>query len=297
MASSKIPDTTAHYDVQKGDSLWKISLQQLGGGFYVSDLAKLNGILPNSILQIEQRLIVPNYQRFDLTVKYMLSEMLNNAGSQETKAITDAFTRSKSFEIGSNKALEDMKRAQWYEIFRIYFDQNTFDLMMQQSNIAMVEAKARWFIQVRQGGVWDHKPILNEKYTLMGTPPRPFGTMGRAFHFPIRGDLFNEYYYDVWSNIHYGYIGTKCGFDENTLQGGAASGFPGAGDNDEGDVISIKIGIDLWRNFGLNITTDVLRKSIISKAADYLAARNREIENGVKAENAANVVITGNDYK
>jgi hypothetical protein len=89
----------------------------------------------------------------------------------------------------------------------------------------------------------------------------------------------------------------KCGFDEPTLQGGAASGLPGAGDNDEGDVISVKIGIDLWLKSGFNLTADDIRKAIIARAADYIAARDKEIKSGVKAENAINVVIGDNDYK
>ena len=223
--------------------------------------------------------------------------MLTNAKGTEAKAISDAIMRSKQTKDMSNQALEDMKKAKWYELFRIYGDQNMFETMIQQSGIAMTEAKSRWFLQVRQNGPWDHKPILNKKYLAMGMPPRPFGTMGRAFHFPIRGDLFHEYFYDVWSNIHYGYVGTKCGFDEPTLQGGAASGLPGAGDNDEGDVVSVEIGIDLWLKFGFNLTVDDIRKAIIAKAADYIAARDKEIKSGVKAENVTNVVIVDNDYK
>lgn len=293
----KVPDSTAHYNVRKGDSLWKISADQIGSGLFAYNLAKLNRISPEDILQIGQRLIVPNYQRYDLTVTYMLSEMLKNANSVETKAITDAVNRSKQSKNESIKAFEDMKKAEWYELFRIYGDQIIFNSMVRQSGIAMAEAKARWFLQVRQGGPWDHKPILNKMYMAMGTPPRPFGSLSRALHFPIRGDLFHEYYYDIWSNIHYGYIGTKCGFDENTLQGGAASGLPGAGGNDEGDVISVKIGIDLWKSSGLMLSADVLRKAILSHKESYIAARKQEINSGIKAEKATYVVITDNDYK
>ncbi|BBA37013.1 hypothetical protein sS8_5090 [Methylocaldum marinum] len=227
----------------------------------------------------------------------MLSEMVNNANGPEAKVITDAITRSKQLKNDSDQAHEDMKKAQWYELFRIYGDLAIFNATIRQSGIAMAEAEARWFLQVRENGPWDHKPILHKMYESMGTPPRPFGTLGRAFHFPIRGDVFHEYYYDVWSNIHYGYVGTKCGFDEKTLQDGAASGLPGAGDNDEGDVISVKIGVDLWKSVGINLTQETLRKAIISQASNYISARNREISKGVKAEDATNVVITNNDYK
>ncbi len=297
MAPSKIPDTVAHYDVRRGDSLWKISIHQLGDALLFNELAKLNGLSPNALLQIDQRLIVPDYRRYDLTVAYMRSEMVNNANGPEARAIADVITRSKQLQAESDKALEDMKKAKWYELFRVYGDQQMFNATVQQSGIAMAEAKARWFVQVRQDGPWDHKPILQKMYESMPAPPRPFGTLGRAFHFPIRGDLFHEFFYDIWSNIHYGYVGTRCGFDEQTLQEGAASGLPGAGGNDQGDIISVKIGVDLWRGFGATLSADQLRRAILAQTANYQAARAREIGQGIKEADATNVVITNNDYK
>ena len=237
----EVTNTIAHHVVQQGDSLWSIAVRHLGDGRCANDLARLNKISSQAILRIGTRLIVPNYQRYDLTVAYMLLEMLKNVQGDEAKAISDAINRSKLSTKESDKAIEDMKKAKWYELFRIYGDQQILNSTLHQSGVTMVEAKARWFLQVRQGGPWDHKPMLRKMYESMASPPRPFGSMGKAFHFPVRGDIFHEYYYDIWSNIHYGYVGAKCGFDESTLQGGAASGLPGAGDNDEGDVISIKI--------------------------------------------------------
>ncbi len=294
---STIPGDVAHYDVRKGDSLWSIAAKHLGDGRLCQDLAKLNRILPDGILRIGQRLIIPDFQRCDMTVAYMLSEMLTNAQSPEAKSIKDAIHRSKQSKNEGLNALEDIKKTKWYELFRMYGNQEIFNATMQQSGIAMAEAKARWFLQVRTGGPWNHKPILKKMYESMPSPPRPFGAMGKAFHFPIRGDLFHEYYYDVWSNIHYGYVGAKCGFEEPALQGGAASGLPGAGDNDEGDIISIKIGIDLWKSSGLGLKADTLQKAITSHATDYIAARNHEIKQGMKVEKATNVVISDNDYK
>ena len=297
MAPPKISDDVAHYNVRRGDSLWSISIHQLGDGRLASDLAKLNGIPLNGTLQIGQRLIVPDYRRYDLTVTYMLSQMVGNANGSEASAIGDAITRAKNFQTEGNKAFEDMKKADWYELFRIYGDQQVFNAMVQQSGAAMTEAKARWFVQVRQDGPWDHKPILAKMYGAMSVPPRPFGALGRAFHFPVRGDLFHEYFYDIWSNIHYGYVGARCGFDERTLQEGAASGLPGAGGNDEGDVISVKIGIELWRSAGAALSADQLRRAILAQTANYQAARAREISKGIKEADATNVVIADNDYK
>lgn len=297
MKPPKIPDTTAHYDVRWGDTLWKIAVHQLKSGAYVHDLAKLNGLSANSILQVGQRLIVPNYQRYDLTINYMLEQMKKNVSSSEAKKITDQMLLGKNYKDRGNQAIEDIKKADWWDVFSIYGNQQIFESSLKISGQAITTALALWFIQVHQGGPWDHKPILSKMYESMGVPPRPFGSLKRAFHFPIRGDLFHEYYYDIWSNIHYGYVGTKCGIDEKTLQQGAASGFPGAGDNDEGDVISIKIGIELWKNFGMAINCDSIRNAILSKRQDYLFARQREINSGIKPDDATNIIITENDYK
>lgn len=297
MGTPKIPDDVAHRDVQVGDTLWKIAVHQLGDGGLAGDLASLNKLPPGAQLQVGQRLIVPDFGRYDLTVAFMLSEMITNAKGGDAQAIAEALARSGQLRAEGDKAYEDMKQAHWYQVFRAYGDQKVFETMIEQSGLAMAEAKARWFLKVRQDGPWDHKPILRKKYEAMPTPPRPFGALGRAFHFPIRGDLFHEFYYDVWSNVHYGYVGARCGFDERTLQEGAASGLPGAGDNDEGDVISVKIGIDLWRSAGPALTEDKLRLAILAQTSTYLAARAGEIAKGVAASKATNVVITDNDYK
>lgn len=64
-----------------------------------------------------------------------------------------------------------------------------------------------------------------------------------------------DYFYDVWSNIHYGYVGLSVGFDEKTLLGGAdlAQIIDSSGDNVEDtgdDKISIKIGFALYYKYG-----------------------------------------------
>lgn len=64
-----------------------------------------------------------------------------------------------------------------------------------------------------------------------------------------------DYYYDVWSNIHYGYVGLSVGFDENTLLNGAdlAQVIDSKGGNAEDtgdDKTSIKIGFALYYKYG-----------------------------------------------
>lgn len=72
-----------------------------------------------------------------------------------------------------------------------------------------------------EGGKWDHKPNI---YKFWGTNNR----LGNADH---------SFFYDIWSNMHYGFIGKKLGFDDYTLlEGGArAQGIDNA--NAKGDDI------------------------------------------------------------
>lgn len=291
------PHPAAQYVVKSGDSLWAIAAAHLGGGILAGDLAKLNQVSPDALLRTGQRLIVPNYQRDDLTAKFMLSEMLVNVDSAAAIAIADAVSRSKKAKDDGAMAIEDIKKSKWYELFRIYGNQEILNAKIRQEGAAKAEAFARWFIQVRQGGPWDHKPLLQKMYANMPMPPRPFGDLGKAYHFPVRGDMFHEYYHDIWSNIHYGFVGARCGIDEATLQSGAASGLPGAGDNDAGDVLSVKIGIDLWAGPARSLTLTLLRQAITTRSADYQAARQGEIKRGIKPEDATLVVITNNDFK
>ncbi|WP_279586492.1 polymorphic toxin type 44 domain-containing protein [Naumannella halotolerans] len=60
--------------------------------------------------------------------------------------------------------------------------------------------------------------------------------------------------YDVWSNIHYGYIGSVAGFSEKALSEGAASSL--AGRDDAGDQLSIRIGVSLYRRYGAGGVSD-----------------------------------------
>jgi len=122
-------------------------------------------------------------------------------------------------------------------------------------------ARTLWFNLVAKDHKWDHKPLLEKKLGLK-TPP--------DYWFPIRGDNEHEWYYDIWSNIHYGFVGRAAGFDAKTLQDYAASRYPGAGTNDEGDVLSVQIGVDLWDDYQLALTQEQLHQAIVSHLQDYL---------------------------
>lgn len=112
---------------------------------------------------------------------------------------------------------------------------------------------------------WDHKPILRGDYG-----PSPVPELAETIWGTV-GDV--KYRYDVWSNVHYGYVGAAAGFSEAELIDGA--GIEQAGTNlashtkptssrgapsflsswdEPSDTASIQLGVTLWQQYGLNVT-------------------------------------------
>ena len=89
----------------------------------------------------------------------------------------------------------------WYARMVGRPDFNTIALRKQ------LEAMAIWAKQVGQNMEWDHKPKLRAMYN------------GAVRH--KQGNY--DYFYDIWSNIHYGYVGIAGGFSESVLLDGAGA--------------------------------------------------------------------------
>ena len=188
----------------------------------------------------------PSYERFDAALSYIYGEMRTNARSWIVNAIGDY--RNESW----------LKRAAWYA--------NPNRLAIKAA------ASAVWVNNLRPGGDWDHKPKLARRLAL--DPP---GTTRDDYYFPIRGERRYEVYYDIWSNIHYGYVGGAAGFSEWALQ--TAARFEGR--NDEGDKISTRIGARLWANFGRSLTPGDLHGAILSAIPLFEQAQRRDPDLGV----------------
>jgi hypothetical protein len=67
-----------------------------------------------------------------------------------------------------------------------------------------------WTGKVRQNGDWDHKLKISYRF-------HPRARTDQEWHH-YNGWV---YFYDVWSNLHYGYVGTAAGFSESALLDGA----------------------------------------------------------------------------
>ncbi|MGB2572541.1 fibronectin type III domain-containing protein [Micromonospora citrea] len=127
------------------------------------------------------------------------------------------------------------------------------------SPIEKLNAYAAWGWLVRPGGVWDHKPPIARVFG----PGREDGY--KSYRYRIPG-LPYEVYYDVWSNIHYGYVGRRAKFTEWELQTGAAP----VGVQDDGDVRSIGIGASLWNSHGYGLSRQNIDSAIRANWLGYL---------------------------
>lgn len=93
------------------------------------------------------------------------------------------------------------------------------------------------------GGDWDHKQIISPVW----------GAKNRL------GDSEDFYYYDIWSNLHFGYVGHAAGFSLDVLTLGAdvQQVLDSFGLDDPTDVEAIKAGFALYGSGALSIA-DVL---------------------------------------
>ncbi len=125
---------------------------------------------------------------------------------------------------------------------------------------------------------WDHKAHLKAKFGEWSLDDAPF----------------REYNFDIWSNLHYGFVGRAGDFSAWTLKNGAGYAQYKAGTSPEGywsrrfekfgdadvtaalddpkDQAAIGIGIALWDSHGSAVTLDQLLKACRA-AVDTLNTR------------------------
>ncbi|MFI7541616.1 DUF5005 domain-containing protein [Actinoplanes sp. NPDC049599] len=128
-----------------------------------------------------------------------------------------------------------------------------------QTTIGKIGAYALWARWVKPGADWDHKAILREILEA------PYSEHPRVWtRVPTREEL--AILYDIWSNIHYGYVGCQAGFSRFELNLGQAS--PGAGADgynfDKGDLLSVKLGYDMCDRSNKNVSPEALANVVIN---------------------------------
>lgn len=143
-------------------------------------------------------------------------------------------------------------------------------------------ALTAWAEKVGPKRDWDHKPKLykDDRFNrnsgiTVHRPPRPKEpeTIFKSHYHKYKN---YDYYFDIWSNIHYGYVGLSAGFDERTLIDGSNTqqilNYNTQGGDTIDDDTAIKIGFKLYEKFGkfaekltYQDVLDLLDKTDVSK--------------------------------
>ncbi|MCX5242645.1 polymorphic toxin type 44 domain-containing protein [Streptomyces prunicolor] len=160
---------------------------------------------------------------------YMYDELTRNARSKDVKAIQGLLRPQSWFDyLGGRDAGKDMLTA----------------LTMWGAKVCPKICE------------WDHKPKLDKKFNLSEN----------GYFADVPGTDY-KVFYDMWSNVHYGYVGRAAGFDSKTLIEGASVSDPIlVGEDDPGDHMTMQAGVDLFDQYGLDLTRQQFHASIVDLA-------------------------------
>jgi hypothetical protein len=133
---------------------------------------------------------------------YIAHEMNTNAHGADAQRMYELNTFS------STKCIAEYQRLEWW---RQLLGAGITPQQCVKYEITFPQAALlAWTAKVMQGSDWDHKTTIPVKFH----PRDP-----KAQHWHLYGDTL--YYYDVWSNLHYGYVGAAAGFSDAALLDGA----------------------------------------------------------------------------
>ena len=139
-----------------------------------------------------------------------------------------------------------------------YYDKNSFAPPPDPIVIKEIGV-AKWIAMVDTGKPWDHKPKIYDRFKHCAVKERPFKRKGETYGVTssqYHKYQYHDYFLDVWSNIHYGFVGRYCGFSEDFLNFGSDAQqflsnlkrFDFSGD-DPADKITIQLGMDLYTKY------------------------------------------------
>lgn len=124
------------------------------------------------------------------------------------------------------------------------------------SGLDAVLAGRKWAEMVQTNGEWDHKPKIEG---LLGiTSPNKLDPN----HYFQQPGTKRSVLYDIYSNIHYGYLGRVSGIPTDTLVWGATRGTAETGQKDDGDLITMRGGAALFDKYGPNMTAEQIHAGL-----------------------------------
>ena len=144
--------------------------------------------------------------------EYITNEMKNNLDTPEGKKLRQLIEKSE----GTLHTLDKSSFSSWkHKIYEVLSSPlKDFDMLKAEK-----DAILQWKNLVGYNCKWDHKPFLRKKIkeTL---DSKSIKYSKDSWCWCKLNDF--DYYYDIWSNIHYGFIGYHAGFFAETLKTGAS---------------------------------------------------------------------------
>ena len=125
---------------------------------------------------------------------YIAGEMNTNINDPAVLKMTELIN------YDTNKAAAEFLKQPWYA--RLAGPPDFYTIAWTNK----LEAMVIWTKKVGQNMEWDHKPKLRKLF------PGVRHKQGKY-----------DYFYDIWSNIHYGYVGIIAGLSESVLLDGAGA--------------------------------------------------------------------------
>ena len=172
--------------------------------------------------------------------KYIVDEIKTNIKSKEAAEIYDYLD---------------------YKIYiEKYYNKNT--LAPPPDPIVIKEiGVAKWIAMVDTGKPWDHKPKITNRFKAVAV--ERYTELGNYTRSHYHKYHYHDYYFDVWSNIHFGFVGKYCGFSDSFLLFGSNTQQMITNlknlDFFQGDTPADKVSIQL----GINFRASARKKSIV----------------------------------
>ncbi|SIO92682.1 polymorphic toxin type 44 domain-containing protein [Vibrio spartinae] len=193
-----------------------------------------------------------------LVAEYIIGEMKTNIQSKTCETIR--YLLDYKYE-----RLQEWRQLPWYK-----------QLFVPVPRPDLITASALWLEKVYKGHSWDHKPLIRDNPSLKAVAVhRKLWTLAKIRAYrqnknpndkpPTDSKSYwhkykrHDYFYDIWSNVHYGYVGLACGFSQELLLRGAGGAqfldnMTTSGDAPD-DVVAVKVGFELYQDYGDSLAT------------------------------------------
>ncbi len=264
-----------------GELVWKAVYTPFGKATVTTEKIVLNLRFPGQYEDAESGMHYNYFRDYDPEMgRYLTSDPIGLKGGLNTYAYVDGNPLLGTDYLGLIKRefgeLDDAIFYIWNQINKNMVSTEMEKMKYHTAARDLIPAFIEFNKAVKADGPWDHKQVIQlgelnpgqirdpERYKINEDGEEPKNATNFVFEeFDEENQIcYRElYYYDIFSNIHYGFIGLEAGFSEDNLldaAGLAQTGKPlqtlftdPTGDwsllDDPRDQVAIKIGMQLYR--------------------------------------------------